>query len=330
MKRLQSVLRLALALSYFVLAPPAEALGAQANIAVFVVQFLDSQPATLCCGLTVPGAVQSTMERVNAYYARQSYGVLVPTSDVFGIYTLPLVQASATRADIARESKLAAANEGVDLSKYTRWIYISPMASDAIAAGSADGSGAWIGSPFNSLTVPSWDHVAHELGHHLGYFSHEYGVRCELSGSCSVKWFGNVFSIMGSGTGDFSAQAKVDLGWLAQPQLTTSSGDYDIEPLETAPEGGVKMIRFRGGPKGAYTFAIEYRPSGGVLLYRIGPSGTLTTLLQATPYVAGTQQSHALPVGQTYCDKDGRVSVKVLSASSIGATVKIKYGGKCL
>lgn len=306
----------------------AQSVAAQTRVAVIVSNFDTDPPAT-------DQAVRSTMAVVDAFYQDQSYHQYLLTSDVYGLYVIPYSANYTANIAAARQ---AATMAGVDLSAYTKFYYFFPSSAPPCAL------------CFSSLDPP-FDGVAHEYGHHiLGYSNHEHGVRCDaVSGLCVEEEYGNRLSIMGFGRGHFSAALKSGRGWLPWPipQITTS-GEYVIAPLATPLGDGVKAFRVVGGFKGNKTYVLEYRqPVGfdnvpmpydpanvysGVLIYTMsdpGLFGFTTALQQMTPYLAGTLQAPALPIGATFCDKDGHVGITAVSSDASGVRVRVKFGGKC-
>ena len=275
------------------------------------------------------------MGRVDAFYREQSYGHLRLTSDVYGLYTIPYSSSYSTNVSASHQ---AALDSGVDLSSYTAFYYLYP-------------TGAPPGALANSYDS-TFSNIAHELGHHIfGYYHHEHGIRCDsVTGTCASEEYGNRLSVMGLGQGHFSGMLKAGFGWLPPPQLIETSGDHTIEPLAAPPSGGAKTLTFNVcWSRWCTAYTLEYRQPigfddvprsstydwnnvfGGVLFY--GGSGSRldlgTTLLQMTPYVIGTAQAPALAVGQSFCHKEGKVRVTVLSADATGARVRITYRTRC-
>jgi Gametolysin peptidase M11 len=72
--------------------------------------------------------------------------------------------------------------------------------------------------------------VAHELGHTLS-LRHASRWACGLSG-CSVDEYGNSFSVMGGGNGDFNAWEKSALGWLGGIARPRGNGTHELGPVE--------------------------------------------------------------------------------------------------
>jgi hypothetical protein len=266
------------------------------------------------------------MATVDQYFNEQSWQLLF-RSDVFGTYdNLPCTGVYINDVAMTRQ---AAADAGVDLTPYGNNVFYS-----------------WVGGPAGDKSIyPPWYFAAHEIAHRVfSYFNHENGVVCDyVSGVCADSERGNLFSVLGNGQGHFSAWLKYLRGWA--PIITVStSGDYVIEPLETAPAGGVKGLRFLLGKRTQFPWILEYRqPIGfdsgplytydpqnafnGVLLYSLLNG---TDLQQVLPYTAGTLQQIAVPVGGTVvCNSDTRLKVTVVSVTPAGATVRFKYGSKC-
>lgn len=335
-------------LHYFVLAVVLLICGrdsaiAQTRIATIVVTFPTSQPAPL----QTMDWTRDAMATVDAFYAEQSYGQFITQSDSFGIYTIPLDQ-TATRYDIAAAANQAAADAGVDLSLYTRFVYVSPT-TNFVAAGYGDLSGVWIAKVPGYPAAPDWRIVSHELGHSLFGLGHAHGTTCLVDAAgvvqCQSTEYGDNLDVMGVGFGHFNIITKSGLGWLPPIQLLTSTGDYLIEPFETAPSGA-KGYAFKIGRKGVFTLVMEYRQPIGFDI-RTGPADPTNVfggvefhlLLNGSEqiemnaydpaHVSGYYYYPALTVGQTYCDKEAKVSVTVLFATSAGAMVRMNFRARC-
>jgi hypothetical protein len=333
-------------LLFMALAWPAQA---QTRLAVFVVTFPTSDPAP-------PQTMDWTRDlaaQVDAFHVEQSYGQYALTSDVFGIYTVPL-DLNATHADIAAAAQQAAVAAGVDLSPYAGCgaslcaLYLSPQTT-VVTVPYGDNTGAWIpGTTYPR--VPSYQTALHELGHHLFGATHDHGYRCvdakgqhvpmdfAKGSSCTYWEYGDDLSVMGQGFGHWSAVSKP---WLTavgpwQIQSVPVDGDYPLAPFETATPG-VKALRVTGSD---WTYVVEYRqpigfdvPQQGSLPANIF-SGVIVHLSLAgsrllfmnPPDPATGKRRPALTVGQTFCDGPGRVSLLLVSATPDGAVVRVNFG----
>lgn len=284
----------------------------------------------------------------DAFYAEQSYGQFEPNSDIFGVYTIPL-DVTATRQDIARESKIAAVAAGVDLSLYQHFVYISPM-TNSVAGGYGDLSGVWIAIE-SYPRAPQARMLSHELGHHFFGLTHAHALLCsdgtalgETRGAnCQLAEYGDTLDVMGIGYGHFNASTKKQIGWLTTTgayriQTVTVSGDYAIAPYERV--GGVKALTFRD--KQGFSYTLEYRQRIG---FDMAQTWTLPenvfhgvvahldrnglNLLRLSPGTGTNIDTPALTVGATWCHRDGAFSVTTLSADENGAMVRIKLKGSC-
>lgn len=321
----------------------AASVNAQTRLAVFVVTFPTADPYRA----ETMTWMQDTLARVDQFYAEQSYEQFNLQSDSFGVYTLNLDH-TATRQAIATAAKQAAIDAGVDLSPYTAFLYLSPV-TDYVRAGYGDNSGAWIALT-SYVAAPGYSMIAHELGHHLLGLNHAHGLRCtDANGhsvpmpftrgsSCQFLEYGDDLDVMGQGTGHFNALTKPWLraGGPFDIQTISVSGDYRLEPFETQTPG-LKALKVVGSD---WTYAVEYRqPIGfdvrqpwtspanvfrGVIVHLALNGSELLSMNPPDP-VSGLRRP-ALEVGQTFCDKAGRVSMTLLSADTAGAVVRVKIG----
>jgi hypothetical protein len=271
---------------------------------------------------------------------------------VLGVYTVPL-DATANRTAVATAARQAAADAGVDLSPYAKFLYVSP-ATNSVRGGYGDLTGAWIAVESDYVAVPSLRTVVHELGHHvLGFLQHAHGLLCTDAtpfgstpgATCAVYDYGDSVDVMGGGWGHANGLLKRQFGWLTdggawQARTVTASGDYALAPYAAA-EPGVKTLLAKS--KQGFTYALEYRqavgfdasiPYGGVsqpnvfggVLLHLALNGS--ELLRMNPGAASPSfiDTPALLVGQSFCDRDGRLAFTVLSASPSGASVRVRFG----
>jgi hypothetical protein len=290
---------------------------------------------------------QDAANAVQAFYAEQSYGRFAVDIDVFGIYRVPLDQ-TAVHADIAREAKAAAVAAGVDLAPYTHFAFVSPQ-TDVVRAGRAIGREVFMAGLPDSVTYAHFSHLAHELGHSmLSIWQHAQGTVCEGGwpiGPCVTSQYGDAVDTMGHGDGHFNAVTKRKHGWLDadQVQTVTATGDYVITPLETV--GGVKALMVLRDKRFQFYYHLEYRQPIGfdaVQLFAAEdnvfygalvrfPASEFSTnydsnLLYMNPSPDAFAKRPALEVGQTFCDKDKRVSIAPLAATPDGLTVRVRFG----
>lgn len=332
-----------------VAAAPSYSLGIQ-NTLVLLVNFQDNttQPYTLA-------GSQSLMGTVDAFMRENSFQQTSVSSSVFGWYTLPLSSTTCDTANIKTKALAAATGAGVNLSAYTRFVYVFPRTTACTWAGLAIVGGsptdAWINGAMDQKTV------AHEMGHNLGA-SHAHSQNCDQSPiglSCSGYEYGDLEDTMGNGRGHYNAFGKEVLGWLnasGMPAITTvqASGSYTLEPYSTASSGGakaIKVLRSTDATTGENTYYyLEFRqPTGfdsvlssqgnlvsGVTLRSASPSRGSFELDMSpnsnTLAPAYDTMDGALPVGSTFTDSTAGLTITVTWANSTGAGVDITLGSQ--
>jgi hypothetical protein len=103
-------------------------------------------------------------------------------------------------------------------------LFVTPAVEACTFHGLADRNDALLNG---RLTMPL---AVHELGHTLG-LRHAHGWHCIALG-CTIAEYGNVFSVMGDGTGDFNAYEKQELGWLSAIVQPDGNATHEIGPVD--------------------------------------------------------------------------------------------------
>lgn len=332
--------------SVTVLATPTSSTSGEQRVGVLLVNFQDNttQPYTLAQAQDVVFA------QTSGYYRENSFQRTWLTGSAFGWLTLPMASSCLT-SDIAAAAKQAAAVAGIDLSPYSRLVYVFPRnaACGWSGVGTVGGStgDVWINGRLE-LKV-----VAHELGHNFG-LQHAHASDCDatpLGSTCTAQEYGDVADVMGNTTaGHFGAFHKERLGWLgggAAQQITTvtATGTYAIGAYEsaTAEAKALKIPKGVDPLTGARTwYYVEFRqPLGydgalaGVyasnllngLLVRVATEGDRNSsyLLDMTPGTVPTfdMGDAALTYGQVFTDSAAGVSVNLESLATDRAAVRV-------
>lgn len=288
---------------------------------------------------------------VSNYFAENSAGLTTLSGDTRGWYTLPLSSTTCNNRDIAAAAKNAATSAGIDVSGYSRFLYVFPYTTACSWSGTAlvGGKEAWING------AATLDVIAHEMGHNFG-LHHAHSLSCSGSttgDNCQHLEYGDGVDVMGwSYSSHFGAFNKEYLGWLNQTgtgqiQQVTASGTYHIEPYARSGTG-VKALKIQKGfdqwghPEWYY---VEYRqPVGfdagmtsadpanvmnGVIVRTGIPQESSNTgyLLDMTPetYDLYTRDP-ALPFGRSYTDAAAGFTISAVSGDASGATVTISMG----
>jgi hypothetical protein len=167
----------------------------------------------------------------------------------------------------------AALAAGYDPRKYDRVVFVHP---DAGCPWSGVTQAATVF--LNGAMTPHL--VAHELGHSFG-LGHANLTDCRRHG-CGALEYGDPYDTMGIGSGDFSAQAKFELGWITRVTRVTKSGPYDLGAIErtsTVPQAFVVTtandqywIEYRGQ---AAKNDDGQETSGAGVIVRVSPSPDL-------------------------------------------------------
>jgi hypothetical protein len=212
-------------------------------------------------------------DQVDALYRSMSYGKASLTGTVTPWLkafdgpagcSLPPVRAAAGAAAVAA---------GYDPAKYDRVVYIHPDA----------------GCPWSGVTqaatvflngAVATHLVAHELGHSFG-LGHANLTDCRRHG-CGALEYGDPYDTMGTGSGDFSAMAKFELGWLTKVTRVSRSGTYPLAPIERASSSPQAFVITTANDQ----YWIEYRSraaqnddrqqtGGAGVIVRVSPSPDL-------------------------------------------------------
>lgn len=287
-----------------------------------------------------------------------SYKQATLTGKVVGWYTVAL-STNTTCANITNllptMAKSAATAAGVDLSQYTRFVYMFPNIRDCQWAGLGT-----VGGLPSSSWINGYDHagvIVHELGHNFGVL-HSHSLECANTtneGSCVSVEYGDLADTMGypytfDGS-HFNAFQKELLGWLnfkASPpiQTVTANGSYTIDAFETA-NGKVKALKIlrRTSPATEYYY-LEFRQgigfdtklatcpncdiTKGIIVHQ-GRQGDLNSSysLDMSPRDNNKNMLVALLPGNSFTDSkapNGGVTFNVESVSAAGAKVNVTFG----
>lgn len=336
--------------------PVPNTFGPQATL-VMLVTFQDNpiQPFTV-------SDVQTLFSGpVNNFFIENSYGQtsIVPT--VVGWYTIPDSVTTCNTSQMATDAQNAATAAGVDLTKYTRYVYLYPNDSACAFAGTSTVGGNPSHSWINGTLA---EHVIdHELGHGFGLW-HAHALDCGLSATiCSSGTsieYGDPIDTMGDPidpAAHYSAFQKERLGWLNygnSPAITavSSSGSYTITPYEqgSGPKA-LKILKSTDPTTGAKTwyylearqavgfdsylsssdFSAQHQNETSGVLFHIGTDGNANSsdvldMTPATP-IMGAWWDMSLTAGQTYTDSSAGVTVSVSSVDGTGALVQITTKG---
>jgi hypothetical protein len=188
-------------------------------------------------------------DEVDAFYRRMSYGKVSLVGDVTPWLAAFPGPAGCNLPTVRAAGRDALRLAGYNPAAYDRVVYVHPT----------------VGCPWSGVTqaadvflngAVTTHLVAHELGHSFG-LAHANLTDCRRHG-CGALEYGDPYDTMGTGDGDFSAQAKVGLGWLTRVTRVKKSGTYTLAAIErtsTLPQAFVATtandqywIEYRGEP----------------------------------------------------------------------------------
>ena len=155
----------------------------------------------------------------DAFFQRTSSGRLSTPGSVVGPVLLPRNVFDSCDATVIRNAAPASLSAG-----YQRVAVVAPANAACRFAGEANPTEVLLnGQLYPALAI-------HELGHTFGLL-HAHGWHCIALG-CTIDEYGNPFSVMGEGYGDFNAYEKAGLDWLTGVVRPSGAGAHEIGPIE--------------------------------------------------------------------------------------------------
>ncbi len=221
--------------------------------------------------LTVEQARALVFGQVSDFFYENSYQKTTLAGDVHDWLTLPVSNTVCDLYAAGNAADQAATAAGIDLSSYTRIVYLftqTPCNVSGMATVGGLPSRSYINGQFTA------DNIAHEMGHNFGLY-HAHALDCQgetLGNTCSNIEYGDSYDTMGNPDfGHFNAFQKSRLGWVGQsvssPVTTvTADGSYVMGVYESA-NSEVKAVKIPRGINpltGNQTwFYVEYRQAVG-------------------------------------------------------------------
>jgi uncharacterized protein (TIGR03437 family) len=311
-------------------------------------------------------------QSLNGFWKEMSYGTASAAGQVLGPFALSKDYTFDAQSQMLAEA-VNLADPTVDFSQFTHVALVFPLPSIENWAGNSGDSTigcSTISSPskgnlpssiswlpalppqpngaYTSIPIPLY---AHELGHGLGLnhsSSDDYGSipLGPLATPGTTSEYGDPFSVMGSGFGQYVAQHKsLLLHWLnpGDYQEVSSSGTYTLAPYETTQ--GLRALRVLRGASPSSWLWIEYRQPvgdidsnlqslstnvfGGALIHYEDPhldSPGHSYLLDFNPKLAPNDfTAAALTPGNFWSDPYSPLSLSVGAATPQGLSITVSY-----
>lgn len=166
-----------------------------------------------------PADAELVAAQTDEFFRASSSGRLSMPGTVVGPITLRRAAFDRCDGTALRNEAPAALAAG-----YDRVAFVTPIVPACRFAGRASSTEVLLNG---RLTVPL---AVHELGHTLG-LAHAHSWHCIALG-CTIDEYGNPFSVMGDGSGDFNAYEKAELDWLTGLLSPRGNAAYEIGPIE--------------------------------------------------------------------------------------------------
>jgi hypothetical protein len=164
------------------------------------------------------GDLERAGTATDAFFQASSSGTFSMPTAVAAPVVLPRAVFDACDATVLRQESPSSLFTG-----YDRIVFVTPLVGACQFFGEANLTEVLLnGRLFRSL-------VAHELGHTL---SLRHASRWVCVTSCSIEEYGNGFSVMGGGDGDFNAFEKYALGWLGDIVRPRGNATFELGPVE--------------------------------------------------------------------------------------------------
>jgi M6 family metalloprotease-like protein len=257
-----------------------------------------ASPSTTQMATIFNGSPVGAANSVKHWLLANSFNLYTVTADVFGWYTIPRNFSCDVFENAQNYINGTTADNAINFDNYEQVVFVvnvpsgsgcPVLARASLGAGSfenndiADGS-SWSDIPYANVKNGSATNLlvlVHELGHNLGG-NHAHGYDCLTSiynTSCSGVDYGDVYDTLGKPSSTafhYNAFYKNLFGWMSNIRTVTTSGDYDIYPIETAaPAGGYQALKINAGPQNYFLVENRIRTGYDTNLPSTAPSGNI-------------------------------------------------------
>lgn len=271
-----------------------------------------------CSAATVGNIMFST---ANSFFQEVSFNHVSISGNVFGPFAIPHNSTDAcSYSSWGTSLHNAALAAGVDLSQYSRLIYVFPNNS---CSSTASGYGTVGGNPSKSWILGYCDRkevYTHEFGHNLGMHhasagTSEYGDYSDVMGYSWSAYF------------HMNAPHKAQMEWIppSNVQNVTQSGVYTIDMLEQA-SGNFQALKI-AKPDTQDNYVLGFRVPVGK---DVGLGATYANKTNIHTHKGGSTKTFfisGLGDGVSFQDSANGISVTQLSHSATSSTVEVNFSG---
>jgi hypothetical protein len=347
-------------------APACSTIGEQRTVVLLV-----SMPTKPLLSLVTSAMMQQAYFgsglSLNTYLQETSYGKAWATGDVFG--TIVLDADYIGQPEAVRDAAIRVAAGFVDFQKYNRIALVVPQAGTGLTSGglgtigcsqiplypsgSINASTSWLGDASMGSEIDLAATAIHEMGHNLGL---EHARAADFGeeplgplGQLPAPWdelhdYGDSFSNMGRGLGQWAAPHKFILGWLQEGvdfSNIETSGDFPLYPYEES-ASLPKALRVRRGtgndtwlwlenrqPLGAYDSTLPATAFTGALIHyedRAWEDVGATNLLRFNADSGGLLFGNPpLSAGSNWTDPYSNLAISLSRSQSNSIQISVSY-----
>ena len=227
---------------------------------------------------------REVFDEAAAFFRRASFGKLTLRGEV--TTWLPVLQPSPACTDewwvqgiprsVSVPARAGAVGRGYDVASYDRVVYVVP-GSRCGFLGLGWGAEALLNGSIDA------ELVVHELGHTFG-LAHANTADCSED-TCIANEYGDPYDTMGSGSGDFNAYEKFQLGWLRRVTYAKRRGVYSVDRLERPSTRSQALAVTTSGEQ--YWFENRGEPARSEDGTEVGPRGVLVHIGPPRIYPTG-------------------------------------------
>ncbi len=283
------------------------------NTLVLTANFADK--ALSVSQTTIYNQVFGATNSVADYYRQSSNGNVTFSGSMYGPFQLTANSTDACAFQTwSSQLETLAANSGVNVSSYSRRVYVFPTSTCGIGYGTVGGSPsmAWI------FRADLTDLFTHEVGHNLGFMhsstpSDQYGDTSDVMGYSGLALRLN------------NAPNHVTTGWFSSSWIksVSASGIFTLDPTETTSPVNPQVLMLPKPDTGDYYFISFRQPIGYDTTLASGYQNLVSIHRGSASMGQYTYLLGVLGSGGTYSDATNGYTFSVNGIGTTNATVSV-------